>query len=259
MKSSMKSYGILLLLTFLPAGRSISQFSLAADTAGLTKAMFSSDFVIAGGHEVGSPLVIDEAVKEKKSVFLAVMYSILLPGMGELYAGRMDRGVYPLVTEGALWLGFAGFNAYGGWVKDDARSFALQHAFLRDLAKDDDFFVAIASYDNIDDYNSRQLVERNLSAVYSGEKYQSMYWSWDNWQNRLKYKDQRIHSDQMFNAARFVVFGLVANRVWSAVESAMFVKRHNASLTSGLPSIRSRLLTRQFSVDGVELVMTMGF
>jgi hypothetical protein len=39
---------------------------------------------------------------ETNSGSLGVLYSLVLPGMGELYAGPQDRGMYPLITEAGL-------------------------------------------------------------------------------------------------------------------------------------------------------------
>jgi hypothetical protein len=54
------------------------------------------------------PLLTADQTAEKKSAFLAVVYSVLLPGMGELYAGNYDRGKYAGVLLRVL-----GFMAVG--------------------------------------------------------------------------------------------------------------------------------------------------
>ena len=204
------------------------------------------------------PLLLPETNTAPKSVLQAVLYSLLLPGMGELYAGRLDRGLYPLVAEGLLWTGFAGFNLYGGWIQDDARTFALRHAGVKSLEMDDQFFVNIGNYNSLDHYNSTKLIERDLGAVYEGGPSSTFYWNWDTEGSRLEYKDQRIHSDQMYNAAKFVVLGLVANRVWSAIQSALIVKSHNASLTA-LPEIRTGLISGSRPADGIFLHISQRF
>jgi len=49
--------------------------------------------------------------ESKKSVVLAVVASLILPGMGELYAGSFESGKYNLIAEGGLWLTYSGFHA----------------------------------------------------------------------------------------------------------------------------------------------------
>src|SRR4030067_702992 len=55
---------------------------------------------------------------EKKKPILGILYSLLLPGMGELYADSYSSGKYFTVAEGALWGIFTGMNIYGNCQKD---------------------------------------------------------------------------------------------------------------------------------------------
>ena len=205
------------------------------------------------------PVLFPESGDSKKSPFQAVLYSLLLPGMGELYAGRFDRGLYPLVLEGILWTGFAGFNLYGGWIKEDARTFAQLHASLHGESFDDQFYVNIGNYNSLDQYNSIKLIERDLSALYANETQSRFYWNWDSDESRLSYKELRIHSDQMYNAGKFVVVGLIANRIWSAIQSALLVKKHNAALVQGFPSLRTELLSVLKPGDGIRVTLLQPF
>jgi hypothetical protein len=194
---------------------------------------------------------------ESKSGSLAVLYSVILPGMGELYADRFDRGVYPLVTEGALWLGLIGVNTYGTWVQDDARTYAQQHAGIDPSGKSEDYFVHIENYSDIYDYNNQRLVERRLDELYPDED--AWRWDWDSEDNRRYYKDRRILSDQMHNAVSFFVLGMVANRIWSAIQSAAFVRRYNAALeqqSSIMPTLDTRLISRAGQVDELRLTFS---
>jgi len=194
---------------------------------------------------------------ERKSGFVAVLYSLALPGMGELYAGRFDKGKYPLILEAGLWLGAFGVNAYGNWVQDDARLYALQHAGIDPMGKDDDFYIDIENYADLYDYNNQMLVERRLEDLYPDES--NWRWQWDSEENRLDYKDQRIFSDELHNGVTFFVLGMVANRLWSAIQAALAVKAHNASLLermTALPTLHSRITSYAGRADGVQFVFT---
>jgi len=68
----------------------------------------------------------------KKSGFMAVIYSLLLPGMGELYAGNYERGKYFTIAEGVFWCTYAGLKVYGNWQKDNYKSFAVTNAGVND-------------------------------------------------------------------------------------------------------------------------------
>ena len=62
---------------------------------------------------------------KKKNTGLAIVYSLLLPGMGELYAESYESGKYFTIAEGALWGTYIGINTYGNWQKDRYKSFAV--------------------------------------------------------------------------------------------------------------------------------------
>lgn len=206
-----------------------------------------------GGRSLPSMLPEGSDV-ERKSAFLGVLYSIALPGMGEWYAGRFDRGKYPFITEIALWIGALGVDMYGDWIQDDARIFAQRHAGFDPAGKDDEFYVSIENYRDLHDYNNQRLIERRTDELYPDEA--AWRWSWDSEENRKDYKDQRIHSDEMHNAVTFFVLGMVANRVWSAIQAASSVKQHNATIgerLTALPSMEPRLRTMAGKVDGIEL------
>ena len=47
-------------------------------------------------------LDVSPAPESKKSVMLAVVASLIVPGMGELYAGSFETGKYYLIAEGGL-------------------------------------------------------------------------------------------------------------------------------------------------------------
>jgi len=211
-------------------------------------------------HEPSHPALFPETGKTKKSGLLGVLYSLLLPGMGEVYAGRSDRMIYPLITEGALWLGVVGFNAYGTSIQNDARLFAQVHAGVNQAGKNDQFFVDIGNYTDIYQYNDYRMVERNIGVLYDINN-PSFFWSWDTDVNRIQYKDQRIKSDKMYNAVSFVIVGLVANRIWSAIETAVFIKDYNKSLASleYLPSLRSEIMSFDGRIDGIRFRFTQSF
>ncbi len=82
----------------------------------------------------------------KKNVGLAAIYSLLLPGMGELYVGAYDGGKYFTIAEAALWLTYASFEIYATWLRDDARKFAASPAGVDLSGKNDRFFVDIGTF-----------------------------------------------------------------------------------------------------------------
>jgi len=154
---------------------------------------------------------------EEKSVFRSVVYSLILPGMGELYAGGFDNGKYFLMAESGLWLTFASFELYGRWLQSDARRFAAGHASASIDGKDDQFFVNLGNFTSVYEYNEKKLRDRDLAHLYDPDG--SFFWQWDSDLSRARFRDLRVKSDNVFNNVRFVVAAIIANHIASAINA----------------------------------------
>lgn len=163
----------------------------------------------------------------KKNTGLAILYSLLLPGMGELYAGSYSSGKYFTIAEGALWLTYFGMNTYGNWQKDRYKAFAASNAGVNIEGKDDDYFATISEYLSIDQYNNAKALERNFSEMYSN-KY---YWNWTN-NDRKAYRGMWVSSEQSYNNLRFIAGALILNRIISAINAVRLVSAYNKNIES---------------------------
>lgn len=165
---------------------------------------------------------------DEKSVTLAVVYSLLLPGMGELYAENFSSGKYFLITDAGLWLGYGGFRYYGQWLRTDARSYATQYAGANFDGKDEAFEVNMGNFNSLEEYNEAKLRNREFDKLYDA---QSTYaWQWESDASRLQFKDQRIRSDEVFQSSRFVIGALVLNRIISAFSAGRAAAAYNRNL-----------------------------
>ncbi len=175
--------------------------------------------------------VFNDDVKKKKSPGLAIIYSLLLPGMGELYADAYDTGIYFTIAEGVLWGSYIGMDVYGNWQKDRYISFAQVNAGITTDGKDDDYFATIGEYLNIDQYNDDKAFERNFKQMYDTEKF---FWKWNSSADRKSYRSMWISSEQTFNDLRFVVGAMLLNRVVSAINAVRMVSKYNRNLEQEL-------------------------
>ncbi len=171
-------------------------------------------------------LFSDFNTSQKKSVPLAVALSLILPGMGELYVGDYSRGKYLTSAEGFLWLAFTSAQLYGTWLKNDARLFAATNAGVNLAGKDDKYFVDIGNYSDIYWYNERKLQERQEEKLYDPTA--NYYWRWNSEENRQKYRNIRIKSDEVFNSRQFIVGAILANHIISAINAGMLARKHNS-------------------------------
>ena len=172
--------------------------------------------------------VVDDNVKQKKSTGLAIVYSLLLPGMGELYADAYDSGVYFTIADGVLWGTYVGMNVYANWQKDRYISYSQTNAGVTPENKDEDYYATIGEYLDIDQYNDQQAFEYNFDEMYDTETH---FWKWNTSEERKEYRDMWVSSEQTFNDVRFVVGALLLNRVISAINAVRLVSKYNNNLS----------------------------
>ncbi len=161
----------------------------------------------------------------KKSVGLAVILSLLLPGMGELYAGDYRSGKYFTALEGTLWLTYASIDLYGIWTRDDARKYASKKGGIVLAGQGDKFFTDIGNYIDVNNYNDRKLQERQIDNLYDPNSI--YFWKWTSDSDRSTYRNLRIKSDQAFNSLQFVLGAVLINHVVSAVNAARLTNKFN--------------------------------
>jgi hypothetical protein len=218
------------------------------------------DLVTLSAGESSIPyLLADKISTTKKKQTVAVLYSLILPGMGEWYADDFPSGRYSLIAEATLWLTYASFQQYGSWYQSDARQYASAHAGVSLPGKNDQFFVNMGNFDNIYDYNDQKLRERDLADVYDPAAGYS--WSWDTDADRQRFRAMRVSSDKIFNNSKFVIGAVILNHIISAVNAARLVRQYNKNADQGLGSwqIEPDLIGGLGQINGMRLTYTQHF
>jgi hypothetical protein len=193
----------------------------------------------------------------QKSVPLAIVYSLLLPGMGELYAGNYSSGKYFTIVEGALWITLLSFDRYGQWTQNDARNYAVQHAGVSLAGKDDQYFVDIGDYQSVQEYNDAQLRARNAYGLYDVK---ADGWNWDSKTNRNYYTDLRVSSDRAFNNTSYVAAAIGVNHLISAINAALMVNAQNNQVGSALPvDIHASVIGGMTNPQGLRISLSRNF
>ena len=168
--------------------------------------------------------ILDQAAMHKKSPGLAILYSLMLPGMGELYAGGYNSGIYFTIADAVAWSTLAGMKIYGNWKEDNYRSFAVSQGGATLDGKDDDYFANIGIYSDIYQYNNDQMLNRNYDEIYDVETH---YWKWDSQAERKEYRNMWTSSENAYNNVRFAVGALIVNRIVSAINAVRLVSAYN--------------------------------
>jgi hypothetical protein len=195
----------------------------------------------------------------RRSPGLAAAASLLLPGMGEWYAGEPGGGKYFVIAEGALWLTYLAFELYGNALRDDARSFAVARAGVNPAGKDDQFYVDVGNFLDVREYNEKQLRDREPDRLYDAAG--GFAWSWSTDGDRAMFRDQRLSAETMFNNRKFVAAAIVINHLASAINAARLVISRNAAIEEALGEYRmeTRILGGPMSAHGVLLTLTRTF
>jgi len=168
---------------------------------------------------------------QKKKTGLAIIYSALLPGMGELYAGGYSSGKYFTIADGILWGGLIGATAYANNQEENYKSFAATNGGADPNGKDAKYFGNIGNYIDIYQYNYRQELDRNFEDVYDSETH---YWKWSNQEQRSEYREMWKSSETAYNNTRFIVGALILNRIASVINAIRLVNAHNKNLKKEL-------------------------
>jgi hypothetical protein len=197
----------------------------------------------------------NEQIKSKKNPAISIILSLLLPGAGHLYAGRMDVGKYFVTSEAACWIGLAGMNLYGNWLRDDSRTFASVHSGLNKEGKDDDYFSNVGSFNSIYEYNNEKLAKGQWDKLYDVNTY---FWNWDNELNKNNFDLQRKKSERTYNARVVFATGLIVNRIVSAISALVLTNKQN-NFSSGFRFNSEFIGTQNNPYDGLRLNFVKSF
>lgn len=167
----------------------------------------------------------------KKSAGLAILYSVLLPGMGELYADSYSSGKYFTIAEGSLWGIYLGMNTYGNWLKDRYISYASSSGMVNSQNKNADYYATIGDYMSIDEYNNAMALQQSFDKMLDPAK---NYWNWQTVANRKNYRNMWVSSEQEHNDLRFIVGALILNRIASAINAVRLVAEFNKKQSTEL-------------------------
>jgi len=235
-----------------------SVFAQPAVNMSLKSFMVSQPLGAGLGNRVDLAGNESPGLDEQKSVAAAAFYSLLLPGMGELYVGDYSAGKYFTIAEASLWVVWTGFQSYGSWVQADAHEFAAQHAGVNPADKEDEYFVNIGNFRSVYAFNQEMLRERNQFKTYNvGPSY---YWNWDTDANRERFREMRVSSDETFNTSRYVIAAILVNHVASAINAARRAISHNRdSDQSETLNIHASLMGEAQRTTGIVITFSKSF
>lgn len=245
----------------------LSQISRSIVLLALGASMVFSQISLRPAIQTARPTAPDEGnmllgrrehPTEKKSMVLAIAYSLVLPGLGDLYADNFRTGRYFMGADAALWVTYVGFRVRGNWLKEDARSFATERAGANFEGKGSQFEVDLGNFLSAQDYNEVKLRNREYDLLYDPNSTFAWHWALD--ADKAMYKDLRIRGDEVLRNSQFVVGFLVLNRVLSAISAAKSVTLYNRNVqVFGSWRVNANVQGSIFAAHGLEVTVTKEF
>jgi hypothetical protein len=167
----------------------------------------------------------------------AVLWSLLLPGLGDWKMGHRDRASVFFGIEGVIWISFAAFEIQGRDLEEQYQSMAVLFAGVTSTDHSDDFYATIRDYENSDEYEADIKNEGRFELLNSlgedafdqiGSAYLDQYftdnrvadyepWLWQSTDRRLQYSEYRSASKTAYRRADYMFAAAAANRIVSAI------------------------------------------
>ena len=183
-----------------------------------------------------------------KGKYLPVLYSLLIPGTGEIALGYPKRGVALIALEVAAWVGYAYYRDQGLDGRAEFEAFAdkywtedrwiMEHPAVAGLPPD------LRTFENLDSigqyhwtgwpgyhsYAAKDDVKLNYYENIG--KYDWFISGWEDWDGvsrntalRDEYRGLRRQSNSDLDKADYFVYLSIATRVFSLVETVILVRR----------------------------------
>ena len=184
---------------------------------------------------------------DRKSVSRAMLYSALLPGLGEHYVGNRKKARYFFAVEAISWLGFLSYHTYGKWREDDYINFACERSGAQLEDKDDLFRDWVGFYDDIDQFNEYGRVQdRERPYLVDNE---SNHWRWSSPADKSAYREIKNSSREAFRHRDFTVGLMILNRIVSVIDAVHDARKSRRLFGDATPSADSERFGYRLDID----------
>lgn|GEM_PF-1068414 len=172
------------------------------------------------------------------SVRRAVLYSLLLPGLGDYAMGNRTRAWTFFGAEAAIWTGFGVSRVQGARRETSYQDYAVRFAGVSRTGHSDDFYILLREYDSSVGYEADiktdgrnalwpppdpnvqdPRVGKDALDHYFVENRVADYepWAWKSLDHKIQYQEIRSASKNAYRRSTFFVAAAAANRVIAAI------------------------------------------
>ncbi|MEP0004538.1 MAG: hypothetical protein ABJF30_00705 [Balneola sp.] len=165
--------------------------------------------------------------KDLPSPRKALLLSFVVPGLGHHYVDNENwtRGKIHLGSEIALLAGYFGLSARANRLENNLNTLATSKAGVSLSGKDRGFELAIANYDNLEEYNDYQLRTRRWQNILPNTP--ENRWNWESDNARFEFQNTRDRIANSENQLPTLLTLMVANRIFSGINA--FTQAREAS------------------------------
>ncbi len=184
----------------------------------------------------------------------AFLRSLVLPGWGHHYLDKTDwrRGQYHMAADAVMILSYVGIRVRNNQLENDLETFARAYAGIDLSGRNRELFLAVANFDNLDEYNDFQLISRNWDNLITDNA--DNRWNWIDDDDRFRFQDKRERIDNNKNQLPALVTLMVANRIISGISAFVNTRNQNQLI----PEARLSYLN-EFGEPGITASLRFGF
>jgi len=170
----------------------------------------------------------------------AVLYSLLVPGLGDWYAGRNHRAKRFFLAEAAIWTSYILFRVQSHGREESYKNLAVEFAGVERSDHSDDFYATIGDHDSSAEYEVEFKKDHRID-LWPDVGYDAMdryylenrisdfeEWDWVSWERRVDFHELRTASRSASRRAMYVLALAATNRVVAAIFAYQAVKSNRS-------------------------------
>lgn len=176
------------------------------------------------------------------------LYSILLPGMGQLSMGEKGHAIPFFIAEGLIWTSYIYWQVAGNLREDDYIEQARLNAGVGVSDADDDYWGLVGQYSRSSGEGPNSYEEdlrREARDLYPFDPAaQDAYvaenlpagdeaWEWSTEDLRSQYRDTRESSNSAFHRAKYSFAAALLNRVVSVIDVQLLRRKQRNEARAG--------------------------
>lgn len=180
------------------------------------------------------------AANEDHSIRKSMFYSLLTPGLGQIYNHDYTKAGIFLTTELVVIASYFRLKAETDWAINSYQLFAWNKASIPENSSDD-YYQLVQDYMSSEDYNAGVInFARNVflsanSPYYNPEQYyqyledylipSDLSWDWQLERNWLHYRELRRNKQDLEIYMNFAFAAAILNRIVSVVDAAISARK----------------------------------